>query len=238
MNKFVTWLFFIVCISGQASAGCPDGFYASLMGGGNFIQTDEFDSVFGVNADPGFIAGGALGYKMYGPACFEVEVAYRRNYFHTDRVIGGEKVFNSTGIGLLTVMGNLLFEFNYEGPIVPYIGIGVGYTSRFGSLEISSKKALEDLAAAEERIARKRAEAQNLPADKIETAVAITREDILQSAEDGAMNDTGSSAAYQFIAGVGYQFSSAMNLAIEYHFAAVAIDLKNHSVLMKLRQSF
>jgi outer membrane protein OmpA-like peptidoglycan-associated protein len=110
------------------------GFYIGAIGGVNWQLNNSFSgTIFSPTAgvsgtgnatfNTGWAAGGMIGYDFVGPRV-EVEGMYRDNTGTlTSNATGG-----SVGVDLnqVSVMANLLYDFNAGGTIVPYIGVGAG----------------------------------------------------------------------------------------------------------------
>jgi outer membrane protein OmpA-like peptidoglycan-associated protein len=104
------------------------GFYISAEGGVNWmfnttINTPNFGGVVNVYPTTGWLAGGSIGYDFVGPR-FELEGVYRSN----DGTLQGAFNFNTAGFNVqqTAIMANGFYDFLAGGPIVPYIGAGLG----------------------------------------------------------------------------------------------------------------
>ncbi len=111
-----------------------EGFYAGAVGGLNWLLSNSTTTNFSVNGgalgsaaanlsfNTGWAAGGMVGYDFVGPRV-ELEGMYRENTGTIN--FGG---VGSTGLTArsVAVMGNVLYDFNAGGVIVPYIGAGAG----------------------------------------------------------------------------------------------------------------
>ncbi len=104
------------------------GFYIGAVGGVNWMLNNTFNATSSTGAflpsgstyasmNTGWAAGGMVGYDFIGPRV-ELEGMYRDNT--------GQ--FGSVGVDInqVSVMANLLYDFNAGGVIVPYIGAGAG----------------------------------------------------------------------------------------------------------------
>ncbi len=105
------------------------GFYISAEGGVNWmlnttVNFPNFGGGINVQPNTGFAAGGSIGYDFVGPRV-EIEGVYRSNYGTLSAApVGlGTAGFNSQQVA---IMGNLFYDFNAGGTIVPYIGAGAG----------------------------------------------------------------------------------------------------------------
>ncbi|MEM9446026.1 MAG: OmpW family outer membrane protein [Verrucomicrobiota bacterium] len=115
------------------SASRPS-FYVSYYGGAN-VYHEWYDEESGasLDSDVGIVTGGEIGYEWQGfsilhgvsliPAA-EVELFY--NELNSDISASGLTAeSNAEGI---VVTANLLFKFDFNQPIRPYLGGGVGFT--------------------------------------------------------------------------------------------------------------
>jgi outer membrane protein OmpA-like peptidoglycan-associated protein len=122
-------------IGAQAQTLQYPGFYIGAIGGVNWLLNNSFTTTvntpFGsasgstnANWNTGWAAGGMIGYDFVGPRV-ELEGIYRDN---TGTItlpgVGG----GGAGVDMnqVSVMANVLYDFNAGGVIVPYIGAGAG----------------------------------------------------------------------------------------------------------------
>ncbi|SEP33761.1 OmpA family protein [Rhodospirillales bacterium URHD0017] len=108
-----------VAANAQSGTVYP-GFYIGAEGGLNWLLNNN-----SYQMDTGWAAGGKLGYDFVGPRV-ELEGLYHSNT-GTGNVLFPGGVANVRGrIDQVSVMANLLYDFNIGGPIVPFIGAGAG----------------------------------------------------------------------------------------------------------------
>jgi len=108
-----------VAANAQTGTQYP-GFYIGAEGGLNWLLNNN-----SYQMDTGWAAGGKIGYDFVGPRV-EVEGLYHSNT-GTGNVLFPGGVANVRGrIDQVSVMANLLYDFNIGGPIVPFIGAGAG----------------------------------------------------------------------------------------------------------------
>ena len=108
-----------VAANAQTGTSYP-GFYIGAEGGLNWLLNNN-----SYQMDTGWAAGGKLGYDFVGPRV-ELEGLYHSNT-GTGNVFFPGGVANVRGrIDQVSVMANLLYDFNIGGPIVPFIGAGAG----------------------------------------------------------------------------------------------------------------
>jgi outer membrane protein OmpA-like peptidoglycan-associated protein len=108
----------------QAQTAYPQGnypgFYIGVEGGANWLLNNNSYVM-----DTGWVAGGKVGYDFVGPRV-EVEGLYHSNT-GTGVVLFPTGFANVRGrVDQVSIMGNLLYDFNAWGPITPYIGAGAG----------------------------------------------------------------------------------------------------------------
>jgi outer membrane protein OmpA-like peptidoglycan-associated protein len=107
------------------------GFYIGAEGGLNWmLNTTANVPGFGgaVNIFPavGWAAGGMVGYDFVGPR-IEVEGVYRGNQATLQAApIGFQQFTAGANIGDTAIMANILYDFRFGSPIVPYVGAGAG----------------------------------------------------------------------------------------------------------------
>ena len=102
------------------------GFYIGAEGGANWMfntsaNVPALGTTASISPNLGWAAGGVLGFDFVGPRV-EIEGVYRSNTA-TVNVNGGNFAMNKDDIG---VLGNIFYDFNAGGTIVPYIGAGAG----------------------------------------------------------------------------------------------------------------
>jgi opacity protein-like surface antigen len=124
----------LFCIATTAAADHPRP-YLSLIGGLNLadeMTLSDRDGDFITTFEPGFFAGGALGYDLgdgfpqIGKGRIELEVGYRYNELHDTQFSTG--TLNAAGdLSTLSVMVNTVGEYREYAPTYfPYFGVGIG----------------------------------------------------------------------------------------------------------------
>jgi outer membrane protein OmpA-like peptidoglycan-associated protein len=104
------------------------GFYIGAIGGVNWLLNNSFTlsaaipgafatGTSNASFNTGWAAGGMVGYDFVGPRV-ELEGIYRDNTGSFGAV--------NTDLNQVSVMANVLYDFNAGGVIVPYIGAGAG----------------------------------------------------------------------------------------------------------------
>jgi OmpA-OmpF porin, OOP family len=114
--------------SDNAAPARSYGFYIGLGAGANIEERNHFtggraDATDTYDAGPAGIVD--LGYGLGNGLRLELEPGYSVNQL--DQINGGS---GSGRMQMATVMGNLLYDFNYVTPWIPlqpHLGIGVGY---------------------------------------------------------------------------------------------------------------
>jgi len=119
------------------------GFYIGAIGGVNWMFNNSFTTTvsapgFGTVSGTtngswnlGWGAGGMIGYDFVGPRV-EVEGMYRDNT--GTLTVPGFAGSVGADINQVSVMANILYDFNAGGQLVPYIGAGAGVAFINGSL--------------------------------------------------------------------------------------------------------
>lgn len=113
-----------VAVVAAAPAAKAEGPYVFGAVGGAFMQDSNLDSgAFDLNADhdAGFAGLAGLGYALPGGFRVEAELGYRDN--DVDSVSG----VNASGeTRAYSAMANLLYDFDVDWPVRPFIGVGAG----------------------------------------------------------------------------------------------------------------
>ncbi|MFP4004707.1 MAG: outer membrane protein, partial [Alphaproteobacteria bacterium] len=114
-----------------AAEPAPSMWYAAVHGGAvwlNEIEMDAFGDAFRIDPDTGWAAGGALGYRYGDGLRAEIEGTYRQNdgdFFFIDPVTGPDLEANAD-VSSLSLMLNVLYDFDMGSFFRPYIGAGIG----------------------------------------------------------------------------------------------------------------
>ena len=75
----------------------------------------------------GFAGVGSLGYGFGNGLRAEIEGNYRTNDVKSWNSTTAPRAPGSGRLDTYGVMGNVLYDFNFGSPFVPYIGAGAGY---------------------------------------------------------------------------------------------------------------
>jgi opacity protein-like surface antigen len=121
------------------------GFYASIHAGPNFLPELEDGLDLGVGSakleleyNPGFNLGAAVGYQFpelaAGRFRLETEFEWQRHSLDDARLkdlnlpsfVGLQITSTSGHADILSLMGNVYFDFNTRGTIQPFVGLGAG----------------------------------------------------------------------------------------------------------------
>jgi outer membrane protein OmpA-like peptidoglycan-associated protein len=107
-------------VMAQAQSQPNPGFYIGAEGGLNWMFNTTANAA-NIYPATGWAAGGMVGYDFVGPRV-ELEGIYRSNQAtrQFQQFTAGAN-FNDTAI-----MANLMYDFRFGSPIVPYIGAGAG----------------------------------------------------------------------------------------------------------------
>jgi OmpA-OmpF porin, OOP family len=110
------------------------GFYVGAGAGLTIPMDDEIESktagiaTHKLSFDPGWLVNGQVGYGYGNGLRTELEVGYRQ--------ASGDSITNpnanaslsaADNYGVLNTMVNVLYDMDINAPIMPYIGVGVGY---------------------------------------------------------------------------------------------------------------
>jgi OOP family OmpA-OmpF porin len=142
----------VLPVAAQAQTLQYPGFYIGAIGGLNWLFNNStnatlstpfgtFNQQVNVSNNTGWAAGGMIGYDFVGPRV-EVEGMYRDNT--GTATFSGFNGNVGTDFNQWSIMGNLLYDFNAGGTIVPYIGVGAGVAfinSRIGNVNSSNTSA-------------------------------------------------------------------------------------------------
>jgi outer membrane protein OmpA-like peptidoglycan-associated protein len=109
----------------------PAGFYIGGEGGLNWMfnttaNVPGFGGLVNIYPQMGWAAGGMIGYDFGGPRV-ELEGVYRSNMATLQLApVGFQQFTAGASINQTAIMANLLYDFRFGSPIVPYIGAGAG----------------------------------------------------------------------------------------------------------------
>jgi outer membrane protein OmpA-like peptidoglycan-associated protein len=107
------------------------GFYIGAEGGVNWMfnttaNVPGFGGLVNIWPATGWAVGGMIGYDFVGPR-IEVEGIYRNNQATLQAApIGFQNLTAGAVQEQTAIMGNIMYDFRFGSPIVPYIGGGAG----------------------------------------------------------------------------------------------------------------
>ncbi len=218
------------------------GLYLSLIGGIDFFDTNNCN----LHYHPGYYLGGALGYKFDNNFKIECEISYQRiemNYVefrprHQHKKVDGHSRSWS-------YMANLLYDFDLNFPINPYIGISLGYSrnhsSEYDTFEIwetnpfvyeDLDEVFEDLdvhKVFEELMCTRKQQTDSFRFNNFGVLVAKGR--VKREFDGGAFT-------WQIIAGISYSFCHNLKLGLEYRFFNFEDKCHFHRAGIVLTRSF
>ena len=132
--KIADSVYILLCLASTASAEQARPYF-TLLGGFNLTDEIVLSDQTGdyiASVEPGFFAGGALGYDLgdafpqLGKGRLELEFGYRYNLLKEAHFSTGT-VYAEGDLSTISVMFNAIGEYeNYSPYYVPYIGIGLG----------------------------------------------------------------------------------------------------------------
>ncbi len=113
------------------------GVYLKLFGGLGQLQDADLALADGIGGfsegdvafEVGFVAGGAVGWRFSDHWALEAEVAFRRDTIDSFEA-SGTTVADSGDFSSTSVLANLLFSFDTNWRLDPYVGLGYGFVDR------------------------------------------------------------------------------------------------------------
>ena len=115
----------------EAQSQPMPGFYIGGEGGLNWMfnttaNVPGFGGAANIYPATGWQAGGMVGYDFVGPR-IELEGVFRQNQATLQAApIGFQQFTAGANINQTAIMANLIYDFRFGSPIVPYIGAGAG----------------------------------------------------------------------------------------------------------------
>jgi OmpA-OmpF porin, OOP family len=115
----------------QAQSQPTPGFYIGAEGGVNWMfnttaNVPGFGGLVNIYPATGWAAGGMIGYDFVGPRV-EVEGIFRSNQATLQAApIGFQNLTAGAVQEQVAIMANVMYDFRFGSPIVPYIGGGAG----------------------------------------------------------------------------------------------------------------
>ena len=118
-------------VMAQAQMQPNPGIYIGGEGGLNWMfnttaNVPGFGGAANIYPAMGWAAGGMVGYDFVGPRV-ELEGIFRQNQATLQAApVGFQQFTAGANINQTAIMANLLYDFRFGSPIVPYIGAGAG----------------------------------------------------------------------------------------------------------------
>jgi outer membrane protein OmpA-like peptidoglycan-associated protein len=115
----------------QAQSAPNQGIYIGAEGGLNWMfnttaNVPGFGGAVNIYPAMGWAAGGMIGYDFGGPRV-ELEGIYRSNQATLQAApVGFQQFTAGANINQTAIMANVMYDFRFGSPIVPYIGAGAG----------------------------------------------------------------------------------------------------------------
>ncbi len=154
IRKTAVFLALLVLVATGARAEEP-GFYLGVNAGGNFVagamENRSSPGDFNFEYQPGYLASLALGYRLgadsiIGEGRVELELGYRTNPL--DRIEFSDGKFDADGDAtVVSLMLNAFGEYPGDGPLIPYLGVGIGAaTLSLSGFELAGSPVIDDSA--------------------------------------------------------------------------------------------
>jgi len=105
----------------------PSPFYISAFGGANWFKGKPSNA----NFKPGYVVGGALGYRFNINMRAEVEFSYRYNKVNYVKLVGQREHVHAHAKSY-SGLANLYYDLPLDAGVTPYVGAGLGYTKLHG----------------------------------------------------------------------------------------------------------
>ncbi len=126
MNRFLPIFFLLITLLSPNVLFAERGIYIAGQIGlsvrpSTDITNNSTMAVIQQSFNPGYNFGVAVGYKFENNLRLETEIGFQKNSF--DPAIGGRSTMNASN-----VLFNLWTDFDVEWPIIPYVGLGVGFS--------------------------------------------------------------------------------------------------------------
>ena len=124
-----------VVLAAAPAAADPlnDGIYLELQGGGSWFQDSDLHVESGLVSadgqaefDPGWNAGGAIGFRIFQMLRLEAHGSWRMADFDEVHLDGSTVNTDDAFAGAAAFLGNVYFDIPVPLPIRPYVGGGAG----------------------------------------------------------------------------------------------------------------
>ncbi|MBL6455343.1 OmpA family protein [Belnapia sp. T6] len=115
----------VLALPVAAQAQPVSGLYIGAGGGLNFHQTSNNNGAKTKFDDVGAVGLVAIGWGFGNGLRAEIEGSYRHNEIRS--ITGGGRNGNGGYFRNYAAMANVLYDFNLGLPVIPYLGVGVGY---------------------------------------------------------------------------------------------------------------
>ncbi len=257
MRYLIIFALLFCCLANQSRAACYQtelvenptfqdregkGLYLSLIGGIDFFDTSNRY----LHYQPGYYLGGALGYKFANNFKIECEISYQLLEMNYIKLLPRHRCKKIDGHSRSwSYLANILYDFDLNFPINPYIGIGLGYSrnhsSEYDKFEIwgANSFVCEHLDEVFEELNVQKIYKESMCTQKHQTDslrsnnshVLVAKGRVKREFDEGAFT-------WQIIAGISYSFCHNLKLGLEYRFFNFEDKCHFHKAGLVITRSF
>ena len=137
LKKVMIWTIITISIGGGVASA--QDWYMSAFAGWNNTSDTDFDTALGkidTTFNKGTIWGLSGGYRLDNGVRLEGELSWRDADVDNHKLDGATLDGSKGAVKARSFMANVLYDFNRDGKVQPYIGVGLGYANidydRFG----------------------------------------------------------------------------------------------------------
>lgn len=164
MRRIFVSLLLLVGIAQSTGAGAQETgrVYIEGRGGVTFVDEEETSDATGFTIedefDTGYNVGAAVGYAGPRGLRGDIELRYRQNDLDSFNIVedAGFGVANGLGdldgvklsadgeVSVLAGMANLYYDFDFDFPVIPFVGAGIGFAWVDADASILGEQFLDD----------------------------------------------------------------------------------------------